>query len=173
MTTLNGIDLTYTYSLVCYREHTTVLHLHLARVVLLTPFQKIAQLAFSIAGENHNHTTLDITAIRDHIHRWATQDQHKARLAMIHAGALFWHVRRFSADGFYEPASVFLATLAMWAYGTFAEQTSKANQDENSPQDDDEDVESMFPTSMQLVSLLESSYLALSGSCETSDSASS
>ncbi|KAE9379029.1 hypothetical protein N431DRAFT_396985 [Stipitochalara longipes BDJ] len=140
-------------------EHPTVLHLHLARVILLTPFRQIVQLAYLLTNEPLPATEedLDIPSLRKHIQRWALEDQHKARLAMIHAGVLFWHVRRFSADAFYEPSSVFLATLALWAYGTFAARTSPLPQpqpDSQSPQaankDDDDDAESLFPTSMQL-----------------------
>ncbi|RDW59993.1 hypothetical protein BP5796_11599 [Coleophoma crateriformis] len=129
-------------------EHTTVLHLHLARVILLTPFKLIVNLALFKVGEKSAASELEITNHRKDIQRWATEDQYKARLAMIHAGVLFWHVRRYSADGFYEPSSVFLATLALWAYGTFAEHTSTAaNERESTPEDLDAE---QFPTSMQL-----------------------
>lgn len=129
-------------------EHTTVLHLHLARVILLTPFRRIVNLAIYIAGETTSRTEADIMSDRQHIQRWATEDQYKARLAMIHAGVVFWHVRRYSADGFYEPSSVLLATLALWAYGTFAPHTSGLTQDGDSPPSD-LDAES-YPTAMQL-----------------------
>lgn len=46
---------------------------------------------------------------------------------MIHAGVLFWHVRRFSANAFYEPAGVALATLALWAF-SFANEVTKQNE---------------------------------------------
>lgn len=76
-------------------EHPTVLHLHLARVILLTPFRQIAQLVEAMTGINANNssssssaTTENILNIRSHIQRWVTEDQHKARLAMIHAGVL-------------------------------------------------------------------------------------
>lgn len=133
-------------------EHPTVLHLHLARVILLTPFRQILQLAQLMASELQPNNELDATSLRKHIQRWVTEDQHKARLAMIHAGVLFWHVRRYSADGFYEPSSVLLATLALWAYGSFAQPTSgfSALRDGESPQAEDDDVEALFPTSMQL-----------------------
>jgi hypothetical protein len=138
-------------------EHPTVLHLHLARVILLTPFRQIVQLAHLMTNESPpTSEELDIPTLKNHIQRWALEDQHKARLAMIHAGVLFWHVRRFSADAFYEPSSVFLGTLALWAYGTFAARTSPLPQpqgDSQSPQagnNDDEEAESLFPTSMQL-----------------------
>lgn len=127
-------------------EHPTVLHLHLARVVLLTPFTRIVQLARFLSGEDKPESDAELASTRAYVQRWALEDQHKARLAMIHSGVLFWHVRRYSADAFYEPSSVFLATLAMWAYGTFAAHTSKEGE---SPQDD-ADASSLFPTLMQL-----------------------
>ncbi|KAL7915557.1 C2H2 transcription factor-like protein [Trichoderma velutinum] len=130
-------------------EHPTVLHLHLARVVLLAPFRHIVQLAHLLTREREPRSDQEITETRNHIRRWAVEDQYKARLAMIHAGVSFWHVRRYSVDGFYEPSAVFLATLAMWAYGTFAPHTSRPVEDSHSPQSD-EDAESPFPTSMQL-----------------------
>ena len=46
--------------------------------------------------------------------------QFKARLSAIHAGTVFWHIRRYSVDGFYEPPAVALATLTLWAFGTFS-----------------------------------------------------
>lgn len=130
-------------------EHPTVLHLHLARVVLLTPFRHIVQLAHLMTRQPEPESDEQITEARTHIRRWAVEDQYKARLAMIHAGVSFWHVRRYSVDGFYEPSAVFLATLAMWAYGTFAPHTSRPIEDSHSPQSD-EDAGSPFPTSMQL-----------------------
>ncbi|KAM0154533.1 hypothetical protein ACHAPG_006484 [Botrytis cinerea] len=112
-------------------EHPTVLHLHLARVVLLTPFLHILKLAEYLAssqttpishlGDPDQEIEDEILQSRSYVKRWATEDQHKARLAIIHAGALFWHVRRFSIDAFYEAEAVYLATLALWAYGLFAE----------------------------------------------------
>lgn len=125
-------------------EHPTVLHLHLARVILLTPFREIVKLASFLTGEASSLTKEDdVATLKTHIQRWALEDQYKARLAMIHAGVLFWHVRRFSTDAFYEPSSVFLATLALWAYGTFAQKTPTGD-----PDGDDEDGH--FPNSMQL-----------------------
>lgn len=130
-------------------EHPTVLHLHLARVVLLTPIQKIIRLAHLMVAEASASATSEITAATRDVQGWALEDQHKSRLAMIHAGVLFWHVRRYSVDAFYEPSSVFLATLAMWAYGTFAARTvEKAKEGESLHES--EDSESLFPTAMQL-----------------------
>lgn len=121
-------------------EHPTVLHLHFARVVLLTPFREILKLVHLLTGSEIGSTSDEILRLKNHLQRWALEDQYKARLAMIHAGVLFWHVRRYSTDAFYEPSSVFLASLALWAYGTFAPRT---------PAEDPND-EGQFPTSMQL-----------------------
>lgn len=126
-------------------EHPTTLHLHVARVVLLTPFREITKLAMLAADENSSEA---ITA-RKHVQRWATEDHYKARLAMIHAGVLFWHVRRYSADAFYEPSSVFLSTLALWAYGVFSKTSPNTSERDKSPSSDP-DAELPFPTSIQL-----------------------
>lgn len=134
-------------------EHPTVLHLHLARVILLTPFRQITQLANMMTNKTTPRTEREISRVRNLIKRWTVDDQHKARLAMIHAGVLFWHVRRYSADGFYEPSSVFLATIALWAYGTFTQYTSgltKALPDGQSQGEEEDDAESLYPTSIQL-----------------------
>lgn len=131
-------------------EHPTVLHLHLAQVILLTPYRQILQLAELMCSKRQPNQ--EISSFWKHIQKWALEDQHKARLAMIHAGVLFWHVRRFAADAFYEPSSVLLATLALWAYGSFAAPTSgiNAQREGESPQAEDDDAESLFPTSIQL-----------------------
>lgn len=131
-------------------EHPTVLHLHLARVVLLTPYRQILRLAELMNSERQPNK--EVSSLQKHIRRWVLEDQHKARLAMIHAGVLFWHVRRFAADAFYEPSSVLLATLALWAYGSFATPTSGVNthREGESPQSENDDAESLFPTSIQL-----------------------
>jgi hypothetical protein len=136
-------------------EHPTVLHLHLARVILLTPFRKIVQLAEFIAHDRPGRDDAEIAILTRDIQRWATEDQYKARLAMIHAGVLFWHVRRYSVDAFYEPSSVFLATLSLWAYGRFAAHTTGVATSNKIPgeasQDlEEDDADSLFPTSMQL-----------------------
>jgi hypothetical protein len=38
---------------------------------------------------------------------------------MIHSGVAWWHLRRFSAAAFYEPQSIYLATLSLWAYSYY------------------------------------------------------
>ncbi|EKG17521.1 Transcription factor fungi [Macrophomina phaseolina MS6] len=118
-------------------EHATVFHLHASRIVLLTPFGEISALARSMAAAalgasntvdstTQSLSLQELTRLESKVFQWVRQDQHKARLAMIHAGALYWHVRRFSKAAFYEPSAVYLATLAMWAYASYTALATKA-----------------------------------------------
>ncbi|KEF58494.1 uncharacterized protein A1O9_06420 [Exophiala aquamarina CBS 119918] len=115
-------------------EHGVVLHLHLARIVLLTPFQEIQDLLFCLIGKVDNSSkasfyvhdgsyqprnSTKLPQIRKIIWRWLREDQHKARLAMVHAGSVFWYVRRYYSASFYEPISVYLASLVLWTYGSY------------------------------------------------------
>ncbi|KAK2804987.1 hypothetical protein FQN51_001081 [Onygenales sp. PD_10] len=101
-------------------EHPTILHLHVARLLLLAPIQHIQQLATaSLArptAQKSDH--MRYMTSRYHVLRWAIRDQYKARLSVIHAGALFWHVRRYSSNSFLEPFGLYAATLVIWAYST-------------------------------------------------------
>ena len=117
-------------------EHPTVLHLHLSRTVLLAPFDIFQTLADSVVLFAQDSATrpLDdtgrqqvVAAERD-ILEWAQRDQCKARLAVLHSGCLFWHIRRYSCRAFYEPMAVFLATLTIWAYSSYASRTAGNNQ---------------------------------------------
>ncbi|KAF2225846.1 hypothetical protein BDZ85DRAFT_72323 [Elsinoe ampelina] len=150
-------------------EHPTLLHLHLARIILLTPFREICDLAFGLT-KIHMHATTNIPSDpatlsrnRDVVRRWAEHDQAKARLAMYHAGVLFWHVRLYSAKGFYEPSAVLLAALALWAFGTYT--TKHPHPNSSSPMDgattpydppgpipfvNSADDEASFPTSINI-----------------------
>jgi hypothetical protein len=58
------------------------------------------------------------------LRKWAVNHQYKARLAVIHAGVAFWHIRRHSTDAFYEAPAIALSALTLWAFGTFAKPTS-------------------------------------------------
>lgn len=115
-------------------EHNLILHLHLARIVLLTPFQEIQDLVFSLIGRVGTASSASfyvhdgsyqprnlakLPQIRKITWRWLREDQHKARLAMIHAGSVFWHVRRYSSQSFYEPLAVYLASMVLWTYGSY------------------------------------------------------
>ena len=139
-------------------EHNTICHLHLSRVILLTPLSEIVSLAKSITASSPSHNSSSssnstasdpysnrqplpqLTKLEAKISLWVSKDQHKARLAMIHAGAVFWHVRRFSKAAFYEPGAVFIATLVLWAYAShtplahaFARTDSRSGSDSPSP----------------------------------------
>lgn len=115
-------------------EHGLILHLHLARIILLTPFQEIQDLLFSLIGKMGNSSRASfyvhdgsyqprnnakLPQIRKITWRWLREDQHKARLAMVHAGSVFWYVRRYSTTSFFEPIAVYLATLVLWTYGSY------------------------------------------------------
>ncbi|XRM42073.1 hypothetical protein ABZX51_005309 [Aspergillus tubingensis] len=98
-------------------EHPTILHLHLARIILLAPFREIRTLATSLAMEESHWHEREQALEWHYILRWVKHDQYKARLAVVHAGALLRHARDFSSRSFHEPVAVFLATLVLWAYG--------------------------------------------------------
>lgn len=115
-------------------EHPLILQLHLARIVLLTPFQEIQDLLFSLIGKVGNsakasfyvhdgsyqpRNSAKLPQIRKITWRWLREDQHKARLAMVHAGSVFWYVRRYAALSFFEPFAVYLASLVLFTYGSY------------------------------------------------------
>lgn len=101
-------------------EHPTVVQLHLARVILLSPIDDIVHLAKALTGTGNAQEEANILNYKRMIQRWAVQGQYKARLAAIHAGVTFWHIRRYSVDGFYEAPAIALAALMLWAFGTFS-----------------------------------------------------
>ena len=103
-------------------EEPTILYLHLARLKLLSPFvhfQTLAQdpMLRNRGGPSVNKSQLErFEHARSQVFQWAIRDQFKARLSVIHAGALLWHVRRFSTDNVIEPFAIYIATLLLWAY---------------------------------------------------------
>lgn len=102
-------------------ENPTVLHLHAARLILLSPYQTIRDMVDLLVSEetSRGEHAEKFQQYCQEIQKWITDDQFKARLAMVHCGVLFWHIRRYSVDAFYEATNVFLATLVVWAYGSF------------------------------------------------------
>ncbi|THZ74778.1 hypothetical protein D6C84_09287 [Aureobasidium pullulans] len=100
-------------------EHPTILHLHLARIVLFAPFQNICDLAYGMTKEDTSIGTAQMANLRTSIRKWVIEDESKARLAALHAGILLKHIRSFHTNSFYEPSAVLLATLTLWAYGAF------------------------------------------------------
>lgn len=117
-------------------EHPTVLHLHLSRTIVLSPLGAIRNLADSIVSFIQNPPPVMVDAARRkqvmdserEVLEWAQRDQCKARLAVLHSGCLFWHIRRYSCRAFYEPISLFLATLTIWAYSSYASRATAPHQ---------------------------------------------
>ena len=101
-------------------ERPILLHLHLARIVLLTPLRAICDLAYGLVRQHFRTSSAmpDQSLARncEIVRLWVESDRCKARLAMYHAGALFRHVRFYSAKSYYEPPAVMLAALALWAW---------------------------------------------------------
>ncbi|KAK1704791.1 hypothetical protein CaCOL14_006759 [Colletotrichum acutatum] len=108
-------------------ESPSILHLHLSRLLILAPVEALLRCAqtnaagtsmdslpHSIYASSEDRTTWHITILS-----WVREDRYKARLAVIHAGAILWHVRRFSSHPIVEPFAVFLAALTLWAFGNF------------------------------------------------------
>lgn len=103
-------------------ERPIILHLHLARMILLCPYQALTQLAKDFGQSNDAqpfNTTPEGKRAFDQVVKWITLDDHKQRLSLVHAGAIFWHVRRYSKGSFSEPFAVFVSTLAIWFTGCF------------------------------------------------------
>ncbi|KAL4968821.1 putative C2H2 transcription factor [Aspergillus stella-maris] len=105
-------------------EHPTILHLHTARIILLSPFREIRHLVNLLATQKVNWDDRQQVIEWHYILRWIKHDQYKARLAVIHAGSVLYHVRKFSTNAFHEPVATYLAILTLWAYGTCYQQAS-------------------------------------------------
>lgn len=142
-------------------EPTKVLHLHLARVLMLVPLQDLLALArlinfpFRSMGAQGGSLPEELELKRN-IQRWAISDQYKARLAAIHAGVTFWHVRRYSQNAHYEVLAVLSATLTLWALSVFSPRMSHDTQspDNNSVNGTAEDCSIILidrPTDDELV----------------------
>lgn len=102
-------------------EPPATFHLHLSRLILLSPTEALQSLTAASLAPQHPQNDLHVVAakkLHSTVLRWAIEDRFKARLAVIHAGALFWHVRRYAVNSFLEPFGIFLSTLVLWAYST-------------------------------------------------------
>lgn len=99
-------------------EHHTILHLHLARLIILTPTTQIQVLATGANGSSSSslQDSSKYAAARQTVLQWVLRDRYKARLSIVHCGALFWHVRRYSCDSVLEPYAIYMATLVLWAF---------------------------------------------------------
>ncbi|KAI2732468.1 transcriptional regulator family: Fungal Specific TF [Penicillium roqueforti] len=105
-------------------EHPTILHLHVARLFLLSPFREMRSLATSLVTEKQHWRKRHQSLEWQYIWRWMKHDQYKARLSIIHAGLTLWHIRRYSMNAFHEPVAAFIAVLTLWAYGSCHPHTS-------------------------------------------------
>ncbi|KIX00577.1 uncharacterized protein Z518_09642 [Rhinocladiella mackenziei CBS 650.93] len=103
-------------------------NLHLARLVILCPIKELEALISNMAGKEFDrgllpHDRLAVYPSKLHCERvtwtWVKRDRYKARLAVVHAAATFWNVRRFPVDSFIQPFAVYLATIVLWAYGSY------------------------------------------------------
>ncbi|KAK1624807.1 hypothetical protein BDP81DRAFT_329569 [Colletotrichum phormii] len=101
-------------------EHPVILHLHLSRLVLLAPISHLQTLAAaaSARASSRNVDNSKVEKARSLVAQWALRDQYKARLSVVHASAMLWHIRRYSVDNFLESFGIFTATLVVWAYST-------------------------------------------------------
>jgi hypothetical protein len=105
------------------------LKLHLARSVLLTPVKELEGLMNVLSSRSRPsqlpHDRLPFLQSYDECYKtvriWVERDKYKARLAVVHASATFWHVRRYSSDSFVQPFAVFLATIVLWAYSAHSQ----------------------------------------------------
>ena len=125
-------------------EPTKVMHLHFSRILMLVPLQELLNLARLVnfpfrSSADTGAPPPEEMELKRAIQRWAISDQYKARLAAIHAGVTFWHVRRYSTNAFYEPLAVLGATLTLWALSTFS---AKMNLPAQSPAETGADGES-------------------------------
>jgi hypothetical protein len=112
-------------------EHPTILYLHVSRLVLLTPTAQLHTLAV-LAGDPAGMSNPKYVEARALVLRWAMHDSFKARLSVVHAGAIYWHVRRYSSGGFLEPFAVYMSTLVLWAY-SISTQSQGQRQGQRSP----------------------------------------
>lgn len=110
-------------------EHPTVLHLHFSRIALLCPVKQVLRLARFLSDTGTARISPPSFDEAEHdvrmLQQWVAQDQYKARLATIHAGSIFWHVRRYSTGAFYEPECVAIGTLMLWAHSKFFVRSSQ------------------------------------------------
>ena len=113
-------------------EHPTILHLHLSRLILLAPVSDLQELAKAkLHRETRSHseaylyTTMQEQGLLNSLFKWVAHDQYKARLAIIHAGSVFWHLRRYRCGAVIEPFANYLATLVLWAYSVSTSAAAK------------------------------------------------
>lgn len=101
-------------------EHSTIMFLHLARQIVLAPttnFQAFATgMLTAQQPDSGHHDARTFRNTREAVLKWITKDQFKARLTLVTAGKIFWHVRNYSRNSFLEPHAIFLSTLVLWSF---------------------------------------------------------
>jgi hypothetical protein len=121
-------------------EPPVVLHLHMSRLVLLVPYQDVYDLMCEVVSSHGSDTSFahigksrsrreDLVA---KIWLWISKDHYKSRLAIVHAGAMFWYIRHHGTGNILEPTSLFVASVILWAYGSFVP-LLQASTDEQHP----------------------------------------
>ncbi|KAF2159408.1 hypothetical protein M409DRAFT_30158 [Zasmidium cellare ATCC 36951] len=105
-------------------EGPLILHLHLVRLLLLCPYRSFISLATNLKKRppTANRDLPSAAQLDESILRWLTMDDHKGRLSLVHAGAVFWHLRRYARGHFYEPFAMYLSSLVIWVYGVYLPQ---------------------------------------------------
>lgn len=112
------------------------LKLHLARLVLLAPVKELLTLAEELIPDGrfvqlpHNVAwqRKDLTRCRQVVSTWARADRYKARLVVVHAGAAFWHIRRYASDSFVQPFTLYLAAIALFYFARLSMAAEKERQ---------------------------------------------
>ncbi|RSL49764.1 hypothetical protein CEP54_012255 [Fusarium duplospermum] len=93
-------------------EHPTILHLHLSRLLLLTPLEHIQHVAAlpDVRSSSGSFDRIKYKESCSHLRKWVIADQFKARLALVHAGAVLY------VNDFMEAFAVYAAALCLWVY---------------------------------------------------------
>lgn len=136
-------------------EGPTFLTLHLARLVLLSPVEELEGLVQAMLPTSQPltlllpHETFPFRQSLEHcqaiVRIWARSDRYKARLAVLHSAATFWHVRHYASVSFVQPFAIFLATIILWAHGVYGSQNPQTRiaPPDSTPQDIGDDADAI------------------------------
>ncbi|THY05368.1 hypothetical protein D6D03_03078 [Aureobasidium pullulans] len=139
-------------------EPPVVLHLHISRLVLLVPYQDIYDLICEVVSSHGNDPSfahVGSSRIRREdlvakIWLWISKDHYKSRLAIVHAGAMFWFIRHHGTGNIYEPRSLFMSSIILWAYGSFVPLLQATNDEDHPVVPRTEADEEYDPTMIQI-----------------------
>ncbi|GIZ43831.1 hypothetical protein CKM354_000704400 [Cercospora kikuchii] len=108
-------------------EGPAILHLHLARLLMLCPYRDCMSLVSELSRRHASGAeNVAATQLTGNIIKWLTLDDHKGRLSLVHAGAIFWYIRRYSLALHHEPFTIYVATVILWTYGLYLPQVRSA-----------------------------------------------